>query len=112
MKQTISFFESRDEPRERPRGSSESLYTDWQLLRLAELNKQLKFPQHVAETLLRPDIVVVSEGTRKNVNKKEWKARCLAVEVGCWGFEAGPTVEPTQDLESLVREGEEPSRRG
>ncbi len=29
-----------------------------------ELGRQLKFPQHVAKTTLRPDIVLVSEATK------------------------------------------------
>jgi len=82
------------------------------------LGRQLKFPQHVVETTLRPDIVLLSEATKNLVmleltvpwedrmeeafERKEekydglvsdchnqgWKARCLPVEVGCRGFAA------------------------
>ncbi|XP_064193957.1 uncharacterized protein LOC135256013 [Anguilla rostrata] len=38
---------------------------DWQLL--VDLERQLKFPNHIAGTTLRPDIVLVSESTKQAV---------------------------------------------
>lgn len=78
--------------------------------------KQLKFPQHIATTTLRPDILLVSEATKnivlleltvpwedrleeaherkmakyeelvRDCRKQGWKARCMPIEVGCRGF--------------------------
>ncbi|XP_053332775.1 uncharacterized protein LOC128506382 [Clarias gariepinus] len=89
---------------------------DWQLL--VDLERQLKFPSHIAVTTLRPDIVLVSEATKQAVlleltvpwedrleeaferklsryaglvsdcQQAGWRARCLPVEVGCRGFAA------------------------
>lgn len=32
---------------------------------MVNLERQLKFPQHIATTILRPDVVLVSNSTRK-----------------------------------------------
>ncbi len=87
---------------------------DWQLS--ADLVKQLKFPQHIVRTTLRPDILLVSEEMKNIIlmeltvpwedhldeaherkrtkyeelvidcRKQGWKARCMLIEVGCRGF--------------------------
>lgn len=68
-----------------------------------DLGNQLKFPQHVAETTLRPDIALVCG---KNTWRKPVSGRggrmtaCLPVEVGCRGF-AGQRMHSA----SQVREG-------
>ena len=89
---------------------------DWQLL--VDLERQTKFPAHIVETKLRPDLVMFSNSTKKvimwelsvpweenmestherKIAKYEplveqcrmngWQAICLAVEVGCRGFNA------------------------
>ncbi|XP_028292553.1 uncharacterized protein LOC114455485 [Gouania willdenowi] len=87
---------------------------DWVLK--VDLGKQLKFPEEVAKTTLRPDIVITSVATkqvvlleltvpwedrmeeaheRKRAKYSElveecrsngWRARCQPIEVGCRGF--------------------------
>ena len=89
---------------------------DWELL--VDLKTQLKFPQEIAATIKRPDIVLWSKATkqvvlieltvpweerieeayqRKMLSYDElvhdcrtngWKAWCLPIEVGCRGFAA------------------------
>ena len=88
----------------------------WQLL--VDLERQTKFPAHIVETKLRPDLVMFSNSTKKvimwelsvpweenmestherKIAKYEplveqcrmngWQAICQAVEVGCRGFNA------------------------
>ncbi|KAL7854779.1 hypothetical protein SRHO_G00169690 [Serrasalmus rhombeus] len=87
---------------------------DWQLL--VDLVRQLRFPDIIAATTLRPDIVLMSRATKQvvlleltvpwedrieeaQVRKKAkyvdlvaecwrngWKARYKPIEVGCWSF--------------------------
>lgn len=87
---------------------------DWQLS--VDLEKQLKFPQHIVSTTLRPDILLVSESSKNIIimeltvpwedrlgeaherkrtkydnlvtscREQGWKARCMPIEVGCRGF--------------------------
>nr|XP_061836945.1 uncharacterized protein LOC133619721 [Nerophis lumbriciformis] len=87
---------------------------DWEMR--ADLKKQLKFPEEIAHTTLRPDIVLWSRGTKQVVlieltepweermeeayerklrkyqtlilesQQNGWKAWNLPVEVGCRGF--------------------------
>ena len=86
----------------------------WQLE--VDLETQLRFPQHIDRTTLRPDILQVSESTKNIIimeltvpwedrleeaheRKKTkyehlvidcrmqgWKLRCMPIEVGCRGF--------------------------
>ena len=88
--------------------------SDWEMR--ADLKKQLKFPEEIAHTSLRPDIVLWSKGTKQVVlmeltvpweerieeayerelkkyqalilesQQNGWKAWNLPVEVGCRGF--------------------------
>ena len=66
MKKAINFIRAGEKPRITPRATAGLLNTaqDWQLS--VDLGSQLKFPQHVVKTTLRPDIILVSEAT-KNV---------------------------------------------
>ncbi|KAK7901244.1 hypothetical protein WMY93_018013 [Mugilogobius chulae] len=87
---------------------------DWRME--ADLDKQLKFPPHIAETMLRPDIVLWSNSSKQvlmieltvpweermeeanerkrdkyeelksNCQNRGWRAKCWPVEVGCRGF--------------------------
>ncbi|XP_075315189.1 uncharacterized protein LOC142375145 [Odontesthes bonariensis] len=87
---------------------------DWQLK--VDLGRQLKFPENIAVTTLRPDMVLVSETTRQVVlleltvpwedrieeaferkrakneelssecRSRGWRIRCNPIEVGCRGF--------------------------
>lgn len=89
---------------------------DWQLL--VDLEQQLKFPNHIVTTTLRPDVVLLSESTKQVVlleltvpwedrleeaferklakyeglvsecRQAGWRARCLPIEVGSRGFAA------------------------
>ncbi|XP_076860736.1 uncharacterized protein LOC143513938 [Brachyhypopomus gauderio] len=87
---------------------------DWQLK--VDLGKQLKFPEQIARTRLRPDLVLTSESSKQVVlleltvpweermeeaherkkakylelvemcRESGWRARCEPIEVGCRGF--------------------------
>lgn len=120
-KKTIAFVRAGDmarTPTARRTSSAGILVSarDWQLL--VDLERQLKFPSHIAVTTLRPDIVLVSESTKQVVlmeltvpwedrfeeaferklskytglvsdcQQAGWRARCFPVEVGCRGFAA------------------------
>ena len=117
-KRTIAFVKAGEQATPARRTSAGILTTarDWQLL--VDLERQLKFPSHIAVTTLRPDIVIVSESTKQAVlleltvpwedrleeaferklskyaglisdcQQAGWRARCLPVEVGCRGFAA------------------------
>ena len=104
---------------------------DWNLR--VDLDKQLKFPDHIATTSLRPDIVLPSVSSRQvllleltfpwedrieeaNERKRSkyqelveqcqrggWKARCEPIEVGCRGF-AGQGVLATRHHRSRKKE--------
>lgn len=99
---------------------------DWQLL--VYLERQLKFPNHIAATTLQPDSVLMSESTEQvvlleltvpweghleeafeqklskyaeMVNSFQWagwRARCLEVEVGCRGFVARSLIRAFSQL--------------
>lgn len=60
MKKTISFIRAGEKPEATARETPGLLNT------IQDLGSYLKFPQHVAKTTLRPDIILVSEA-RKNV---------------------------------------------
>ncbi|XP_061101211.1 uncharacterized protein LOC133130563 [Conger conger] len=117
-KRTIAFVRAGEQATPARRTSAGILTSarDWQLL--VDLERQLKFPSHIAATTLRPDIVLVSESTKQAVmleltvpwedrleeaferklskyaglvsdcQQAGWRARCLPVEVGCRGFAA------------------------
>ncbi|XP_061093280.1 uncharacterized protein LOC133125737 [Conger conger] len=117
-KRTIAFVRAGEQATTARRTSAGILTSarDWQLL--VDLERQLKFPSHIAATTLRPDIVLVSESTKQAVmleltvpwedrleeaferklskyaglvsdcQQAGWRARCLPVEVGCRGFAA------------------------
>ena len=85
---------------------------------MVDLEKQLKFPQHIVTTTLRPDVVLLSDSSKQVVlleltvpwedrleeafkrklrkydslvrecRQGGWRARCLPVEVGCRGSAA------------------------
>ena len=87
---------------------------DWQMR--VDLGRQLKFPEHVARSTLRPDIVIFSNSTKQVVlceltvpweenieeaferkmakyqelvescRSRKWRASCCPVEIGCRGF--------------------------
>jgi len=116
-KKTISFIRAGEGPPAVARVSSSGLLTmaqDWELM--ADLGKQLKFPENVAITSLRPDVVLTSATSKQVVlleltvpwedrieeaNERKrakysdlveqcrlngWRARCEPIEVGCRGF--------------------------
>ncbi|XP_030004234.1 uncharacterized protein LOC115429122 [Sphaeramia orbicularis] len=117
-KKTITFVRAGEQaiPARRPPAGILTTARDWQLL--VDLERQLKFPRHIAATTLRPDIVILSEATKQAVlleltvpwedrieeaferklskytglisdcQQAGWKARCFPVEVGCRGFAA------------------------
>ncbi|XP_077372334.1 uncharacterized protein LOC144033646 [Festucalex cinctus] len=115
-RQSIAFVKAGEKPQQH-RGEAVGLLAtaqDWQLK--VDLGKQLKFPENIAVTTLRPDIVLVSETTRQVVlleltvpwedrmeeaferkrakyeelagecRSRGWKTRCTPIEVGCRGF--------------------------
>ncbi|KAK0150652.1 hypothetical protein N1851_008245 [Merluccius polli] len=117
-RQAIAFIRAGEKPKPQPRGAVGLLGTapDWQMK--ADLGKQLRFPEHIVETTLRPDIVLFSDVTRQVVlleltvpweermeeanerkrakytelveecRRRGWRARCVPIEVGCRGFAA------------------------
>lgn len=112
----ISFVKAGEQPPPRTKVQAGLLGTarDWQLN--VDLGKQLKFPENIVETTLRPDIVLLSNTSKQVVmleltvpweerieeaseRKREkyadlveecrgrgWRARCLPIEVGVRGF--------------------------
>ncbi|XP_038154112.1 uncharacterized protein LOC119791846 [Cyprinodon tularosa] len=116
-KKAISFIRAGEGPPAVARVSSSGLLAmaqDWELM--ADLGKQLKFPENVAITSLRPDVVLTSATSKQVVlleltvpwedrieeaNERKrakysdlveqcrlngWRARCEPIEVGCRGF--------------------------
>ncbi|XP_076844394.1 uncharacterized protein LOC143489330 [Brachyhypopomus gauderio] len=123
-KHTITFVRA-GEMAQHQTGSSGGLLTtarDWKIN--VDLGRQLKFPEYITATALRPDMVLISESTKQVVlveltvpwedrmeeanerkrakyaelvsecRSKGWKARCEPVEVGCRGF-AGQSLPRT-----------------
>ena len=115
-RQAIAFVKAGERPKAQPGGAVGLLGTalDWQMK--ADLGKQLRFPQHIVETTLRPDIVLFSDSSKQvvlleltipweecmdEVNERKhakytdlvegscrWCAQCVPIEVGCRGFAA------------------------
>ncbi len=115
-KKAISFIKAGEKPRARPHLTTGLLTraSDWQLQ--VDLGKQLRFPQHIATTSLRPDMIVTSEvlkqlimleltvpweerieeaNERKRAKYQElveecrergWRTFYEPIEVGCRGF--------------------------
>ncbi|XP_035990671.1 uncharacterized protein LOC118562404 [Fundulus heteroclitus] len=115
-KKAISFVRAGEKPRANQRATIGLLYTasDWQLQ--VDLGKQLRFPQHIATTTLRPDMIMTSQSSkhliileltvpweenieeaneRKRAKYQElveecrgagWKTFYEPIEVGCRGF--------------------------
>uniref|UniRef100_UPI003AAED46F uncharacterized protein n=1 Tax=Centroberyx gerrardi TaxID=166262 RepID=UPI003AAED46F len=115
-KQAITFVKAGENPQPQPSPPGGLLVTarDWQLK--VDLGRQLKFPDTIAVTTLRPDAVLMSETTRQAVlleltvpwedqteeayerrrakyeglvgerRSRGWRARCLPIEVGSSGF--------------------------
>ncbi|XP_063050368.1 uncharacterized protein LOC134445223 [Engraulis encrasicolus] len=122
----IAFVRAGERPQSQPKVPAGLLSTagDWQLK--VDLGSQLKFPQHITSTTLRPDMVLTSESTKQVVlleltvpwedrieeaferkkakylelvddcRLKGWRARCEPIEVGCRGF-------PGQSLHRSLR---------
>ena len=115
-RRNIAFVRAGEQPQPQPKQAAGFLTSavDWDLQ--VDLGKQLKFPEHVTATSLRPDIVLSSVASRQvllleltvpwedrmveaNERKRSkyqelvelcqtrgWKARCEPIEVGCRGF--------------------------
>nr|XP_014269084.2 uncharacterized protein LOC106676625 [Maylandia zebra] len=115
-RKAISFIKAGEKPQGRPHLTTGLLNTasDWQLQ--ADLGKQLKFPQNIAETSLRPDLIIISEASKQLImleltvpweerieeaNERKrgkyqelvqecrgrgWKTFYEPIEVGCRGF--------------------------
>ncbi|XP_061920230.1 uncharacterized protein LOC133660667 [Entelurus aequoreus] len=112
----ISFIKAGERPCARPKTTTGLLHTapDWQLH--VDLGKQLRFPQHIVKTSLRPDMIIISEASkhlimleltvpweerieeaneRKRAKYQElvedcrgrgWRTFYESIEVGCCGF--------------------------
>ncbi|XP_054628013.1 uncharacterized protein LOC129179159 [Dunckerocampus dactyliophorus] len=114
-KRNIAFVRAGEQPLPQPKPAGYlTSAVDWDLR--VDLDKQLKFPDHITATSLRPDIVLASVSSRQvllleltvpwedcieeaNERKRSkyqelveqclragWKARCEPIEVGCRGF--------------------------
>ena len=53
----------KSKPKEKPTPNALSLATDWELR--ADLDTRLKFPDHIAQTSLRPDTLIFSNKIKK-----------------------------------------------
>ncbi|XP_055496018.1 uncharacterized protein LOC129699945 [Leucoraja erinacea] len=64
-KKSITFVKAGEKPRPQPKTRAGLLYTatDWQLP--VDLGKQLKYPQHITATSLRPDMIITSDVTKQ-----------------------------------------------
>ncbi|XP_077380867.1 uncharacterized protein LOC144020874 [Festucalex cinctus] len=112
----VPFIKAGERPQPCPQTARGLLHTasDWQLQ--VDLGKQLKFPQHIAATSLRPDMIITSEASRhlimleltvpweermEEANERKrakyqelveecrgrgWKIFYEPIEVGCRGF--------------------------
>ncbi|XP_075893028.1 uncharacterized protein LOC142895694, partial [Nelusetta ayraudi] len=115
-KKAIPFIKAGDRPRAGPPKTTGLLHTasDWHLL--VDLGKQLRFPQHIAATSLRPDMIITSEASKhlimleltvpweeriEEANERKrskyqelveecrgrgWRTFYEPIEVGCRGF--------------------------
>ncbi|KAL3976498.1 mitochondrial import inner membrane translocase subunit TIM8 [Sarotherodon galilaeus] len=115
-RKAISFIKAGEKPQVRSHLTTGLLNTasDWQLQ--ADLGKQLKFPQNIAKTSLRPDMIIISEASKQLImleltvpweerieeaNERKrgkyqelvqecrgrgWKTFYEPIEVGCRGF--------------------------
>lgn len=115
---SILFIKAGEKPCSKQNASVSLLSSapDWELR--VDLHGQLKFPEYVAETTLRPDLVLISSSSKQvflleltvpwedhmeeanerkrlkysdlvqECRSKGWKARCEPFEVGCRGFAA------------------------
>ncbi|XP_050957201.1 uncharacterized protein LOC127158092 [Labeo rohita] len=126
-KKSITFVRAGEKAQQRqspPRGLLNTAQ-DWKLQ--VDLGRQLKFPEYILSTSLRPDMVITSDASKQVVlveltvpwedrmeeaherkrakyaeivvecRNKGWKARCEPVEVGCRGF-AGQSLPRTLKL--------------
>ncbi|KAI4892962.1 hypothetical protein NFI96_004432 [Prochilodus magdalenae] len=115
---TVPFVKAGEKPQAQSTAAASLLSSapDWELR--VDLGRQLKFPEYVTSTTLRPDVVLTSvsskqvllveltvpwedrmeEGNERkrlkydelvgDCRRKGWKARCEPIEVGCRGFAA------------------------
>ncbi|XP_075343502.1 uncharacterized protein LOC142401936 [Odontesthes bonariensis] len=115
-RQAIAFVRAGEKPQQLRSEPGGLLATarDWQLI--FDLGRQLKFPENIAVTTLRPDMVLVLETTRQVVlleltvpwedrieeaferkrakyeeltsecQSRGWRTQCNPIEVGCRGF--------------------------
>ncbi|XP_038131552.1 uncharacterized protein LOC119776958 [Cyprinodon tularosa] len=116
LRHNTFFVRAGEKPERAGRGTSGLLAVarDWQLH--VDIGRQLKFPEHIVRTLLRPDLVLTSDSTKQVVlleltvpwedrmeeaherkrakylelieacRCRGWRARCEPIEVGCRGF--------------------------
>ena len=76
VKKTITFIRAVQRPTAASRTSSSSLLStaqDWELK--VDLGKQLKFPENVAVTTLRLDMVLLSEAKKQVILTVPWEER-------------------------------------
>ena len=125
---TIEFVKAgvKAKPKKKLTLNALSSAADWEVR--ADLGKRLKFPVHIVQTALRPDIVIFSNKRRKIImleltvpweeNAEEtherkklkydelvelcknngWKAKCTPIEVGSRGFVARSLCNALSDI--------------
>lgn len=123
--QAIHFIKAVEKPGTSQRAQAGLLSTaqDWQLT--ADLGKQLRFPESITATTLRPDLVLLSGKARQAVileltvpwedriegaaerkkakyaglvedcHRNGWRTWCLPMEAGCRGSQGGPSAKHT-----------------
>ncbi|RJG08326.1 hypothetical protein D4A39_17560, partial [Alcanivorax profundi] len=64
-KKAVPFIKAGEKPQARPQLTIGLLHkaSDWQMQ--VDLGKQLRFPQHIVKTNLRPDMIVISEVSKQ-----------------------------------------------
>ncbi|XP_049324773.1 uncharacterized protein LOC125789951 [Astyanax mexicanus] len=115
---SVSFVKAGEKPRAQQTSPASliSSASDWEMR--VDLGRQLKFPEYVTSTSLRPDLVLTSLSSKQvllleltvpwedrmeeanerkrlkyqelveECQRKGWKAHCVPIEVGCRGFAA------------------------
>lgn len=127
-KRAIGFHRAGEKPKKKNKNIANILSpaTDWELR--VDLGKRLKFPDHIVQTSLRPDLIFFSNNIKKLImweltvpweehaeeaherkmlkydelktscKNNGWKSSCLPIEVGVRGFAARSLCKALIDI--------------